>query len=253
MIKYLLPLLLALPVAAQPVRIVTEDFPPFQMLQNSSIQGPMYSIMRQICKEANLECTFELLAWKDAYKQAVEGNADVVFSILLEVPERADLFFLSPSIVNTSYSFFVTSRNPWQYNGVSTLNGMTIGAYGPSGTSITAQKVMDKRIAMGFDPIPLIIEPSIVISYQNLVIGKYGANGAVVVNKDVGLALLKKHSIIGPKLAGDIEPITYGYGVSRNSKRGKEIATKMETALKRLQLDGTVLDTLRFYGLKASN
>jgi polar amino acid transport system substrate-binding protein len=92
-----------------------------------------------------------------------------------------------------------------------------------------------------------------VVSYQNLITGKYGSNGAVVVNKDVGLALLKKHSIIGPKLAGDIEPITYGYGVSRNSKRGKEIAAKMETALKRLQSDGTVLDTLRFYGLKASN
>ena len=253
MIKYILLLALALPAFAQPVRIVTEDFPPFQTLQNSSIQGPMYSVMRQICKEANLQCEFELLAWKDAYKQAVDGEADVVFSILLEVPERAALFFLSPSIVNTSYSFFVTSRNPWVYGGVSTLNGMTVGAYGPSGTSITAQKVMDKRVAMGFDPIPLIIEPSIVISYQNLITGKYGANGAVVVNKDVGLALLKKHSIIGPKLAGDIEPITYGYGVSRNSKRGKEIAAKMETALKRLQSDGTVLDTLRFYGLKASN
>ena len=185
MIKYLLSLALAMPVYAQPVRIVTEDFPPFQTLHNGSIQGPMFSIMRQICKEADLQCNFELLAWKDAYKLAVDGDADVVFSILLEVPERAALFFMSPSIVNTSYSFFVTSRNPWVYGGVSTLNNMTIGAYGPSGTSITAQKVMDKRVAMGFAPIPLIVEPSIVVSYQNLINGKYGTNGAIVVNKDV--------------------------------------------------------------------
>lgn len=252
MIKYLLSLALALPVFAQPVRIVTEDFPPFQTLSNGSIQGPMYSVMRQICKEASLQCTFELMAWKDAYKLAVDGDADVVFSILLEVPEREALFFLSPSIVNTTYSFFVTSRNNWQYSGVSSLGGMTVGAYGPSGTSITAQKVLDKREAMGFDPIPLVVEPSIVVSYQNLINGKYGSNGAVVVNKDVGLALLKKHSIIGPKPAGDIEPITYGYGVSRNSKRGKEIALRMEEALRRLQRRGEVLDTLRFYGLRAS-
>ena len=253
MIKYLLPLLLALPVAAQPVRIVTEDFPPFQTLHNGTIQGPMYSVMRQICKEAKLQCTFEMQAWKDTYKQAVDGEADVVFSILLEAPERAELFFLSPSIVNTSYSFFVTSRNPWKYGGVSTLTGMTVGAYGPSGTSIVAEEVFAKRIAMGFDPFALIVEPSIVGSYQNLITGKYGVNGAVIVNKDVGIALLKKHSIIGPKEAGEIKPITYGYGVSRNSKRGKEIAERMEAALRRLQKRGDVVDTLRFYGLKAAS
>lgn len=256
MIKYLLPLLLVLPVAAQPVRIVTEDFPPFQNIYNGTIQGPMYSIMRQICKEANLQCTFEMLEWKDAYKQSVDGDADVVFSILLEVPERADLFYLSPSIVNTSYSFFVTSRNPWKYSGVSSLDGMTVGAYGPSGTSIVAQEVADKRVAMGFPPLPLIIEPSIVLSYQNLITGKYGANGAVVVNKEVGMALLKKHSIIGPKEAGEIKKITYGFGVSRKSKnpmiKPKEIFERMTVALATLQQRGDVLDTLRFYGLKAT-
>lgn len=257
MIKRLLPLLLVLPVAAQPVRVVTEDFPPFQNLYNGTIQGPMYSVMRQVCKEAHLQCTFELLPWKNAYQQAVEGDADVIFSILLEVPERADLFYLSPSIVNTSYSFFVTSRNPWTYSGVSSLDGMTIGAYGPSGTSIVAEEVVAKRAAMGFAPTPLIIEPSIVLSYQNLITGKYGANGAVVVNREVGLALLKKHSIIGPKEAGEIKKITYGFGVSRRSKnpliKPAELERRMVAALQRLQQRGEVLDTLRFYGLKATH
>ena len=251
MIKYLLPLLLVLPVYGQTVRIVTEDFPPFQTLHNGSIQGPMYTIMKSICREAKLQCTFEMQAWKDTYKQAVDGEADVVFSILLEVPERAELFYLSPSIVNTSYSFFVTSRNPWKYGGVSTLTGMTVGAYGPSGTSIVAEEVAAKRIAMGFDGFNLIIEPSIVSSYQHLITGKYGANGAVIVNKDVGLALLKKHSIIGPKEAGEIKQITYGFGVSKKSKY-KDLYGRMVDALRRMQLRGEVLDTLRLYNLKAS-
>jgi polar amino acid transport system substrate-binding protein len=251
MIKYLLPLLLVLPAYGQTVRIVTEDFPPFQTLHNGSIQGPMYTIMRSICKEAKLHCTFDIQAWKDTYKQAVDGEADVVFSILLEVPERAELFYLSPSIVNTSYSFFVTSRNSWKYGGVSTLTGMTVGAYGPSGTSIVAEEVAEKRIAMGFDGFNLIIEPSIVSSYQHLITGKYGANGAVIVNKDVGLALLKKHSIIGPKEAGEIKQITYGFGVSKKSKY-KDLYGRMVDALRRMQLRGEVLDTLRLYNLKAS-
>jgi hypothetical protein len=128
---------------------------------------------------------------------------------------------------------------------------MTVGAYGPSGTSIVAEEVAAKRIAMGFDGFNLIIEPSIVSSYQQLITGKYGANGAVIVNKDVGLALLKKHSIIGPKEAGEIKQITYGFGVSKKSKY-KDLYPRMVDALRRMQLRGEVLDTLRLYNLKAS-
>ncbi len=252
MIKYLLALhLITLPVYGQTVRVVTEDFPPFQTLHNGTLDGPMHTVMKAICKDAKLDCTFELLPWKDAYKQAVDGDADVVFSILLEVPERREQFYLSPGIVNTSYSFFVTSRNPWVYTGYESLDGMTIGAYGPSGTSIVAQDVMKARAAKGLMPLALIIEPSIVESYQQLIIGKYGSTGAVVVNKDVGMALLKKHSIIGPKVAGDIRQITYGFGVSKKSKF-KDLYPRMADALHRLQNRGEVLDALRWHGLKAS-
>ena len=251
MIKYLLAFLLVLPAYGQTIRIVTEDFPPFQTLNNGNIQGPMYSIMRRICEVAAFQCKFELLAWKDAYKQAIDGEADVVFSILLEVPERRELFYLSPSIVSTSYSFFVTSKNPWKYTDLKSLDNMIIGAYGPSGTSIVAQEVVTSRAVNGFEPTTLIIEPSIVESFQQLIIGKYGDNGAVVVNRDVGLALLKKHSIVGPRIAGDIKQITYGFGVSKKAKRN-DIYPRMVHALRELQLRGEVLDTLRFYGLKAA-
>lgn len=235
----------------KPLRIVTEDFPPFQTLYNGEIIGPMYSVMRAICREAKLECDIELQEWKTSYKQAVDGEADVVFSILLEVPERAALFYLSPSIVNTSYSFFVTSRNRWKYTGLHSLDGMTVGAYGPSGTSIVAQEVVKNRELAGFAATTLIVEPSIVGSFQELIIGKYGDNGAVVVNKDVGLSLLKRHSIVGPKVAGDIKDITYGFGFSRKSARTEDF-TKMVAALRRLQVRGEILEILRWHNLKAS-
>jgi polar amino acid transport system substrate-binding protein len=159
---------------------------------------------------------------------------------------------LSPSIVNTSYSFFVTSRNRWKYAGLQSLDGMTIGAYGPSGTSIVAQEVVKNRELAGFAPTTLIIEPSIVTSFQQLIIGKYGDTGAVVVNRDVGLALLKKHSILGPKAAGDIKDITYGFGFSKKSARKDEFP-KMVNALRRLQTKGEILEILRWHSLKASS
>lgn len=251
----LISLLISFSVLAQSekkIRIVTEDFPPFQTLQNGEITGPMYSIMQAICKEAKLSCKIELMEWKDAYKQSIDGTADVVFSILLEVPERAQFFYLSPSIVDTSYSFFVTSRNKWKYTGYESLEGMKIGAYGPSGTSIVAQELVKGREIAGFSVIPLTIEPSIVESFQQLITGKYGENGAVVVNRDVGLALLKKHSIVGPKPAGDIKNITYGFGFSKKSPNAAEFQ-RMVDALQRLQDNKTIFETLRWHGLKASH
>jgi hypothetical protein len=128
---------------------------------------------------------------------------------------------------------------------------MTIGAYGPSGTSIVAQEVVKNRELAGFLPTTLIIEPSIVGSFQQLIVGKYGENGAVVVNKEVGLALLKKHSILGPKSAGDIKEITYGFGFSRKSARQEDFP-KMVNALRRLQAKGEILEILRWHNLKAS-
>ena len=235
----------------KPLRVVTEDFPPFQTLRNGEIIGPMYSVMLAICKEAQIECKIELQEWKDTYRQAVDGEADVVFTILLEVPERAALFYLSPSIVNTSYSFFVTSRNSWRYTGLESLDGMILGSYGPSGTSIVAQEVVTARANAGFAATKLIIEPTIVGSFQELITGKYGANGAIVVNRDVGLSLLKKHSIIGPKSAGDIKDITYGFGFSRRSARTEDFA-KMVHALRKLQVRGEIVEILRWHGLKAS-
>ena len=128
---------------------------------------------------------------------------------------------------------------------------MMIGAYGPSGTSITAQELVKNREISGHSAVKLIIEPSIVESFQQLIIGKYGVNGAVVVNKDVGVALLKKHSIIGPKPAGDISDITYGFGFSKKSPN-QEYYRRMVNALVKIQERGEVVEALRWYGLKAS-
>jgi len=251
MIKFLLPRLLSLPAQASQVRIVTDDSPPFQTVFNGTVQGPMLSIMKQVCKEARLECNFELMALSDAHKQAMEGKADVIFSIATDAPDHAGAFYVSPKIVETKYSFFVTGNSNWKYGGVLSLEGMTIGSADYSGAAI-AQGLLEERMTLGFKPFTLIVEPDIAISYLNLITGTYGKHGAVVANKDVGFAMLRRNSIIGPKPAGDIKTITYGYGVSRNSKQGKEISDRMDAALKRLQKRGEILGTLRFYGLKAA-
>lgn len=230
---------------APELHIVTHVFPPFQRKHNSSIQGPFVEIMRMVCQEARLSCHIRMGAFKDIYQDVLNGRADIIFSFLLEADrERSEQFQLSDSIVKTSYCFFTTSTSNWQWSGdPKELEGRTIGVYGPSGTSIVAQ-----RTIAGNPSTKLVIDESNLKVMQNLVVGKYGQNASVVINKDVGLDLLKTGNIYGPKPAGDIEATTFGFGFSKRSSNA-HLAPRMFDALRTLQAQRKIQPILREYGL----
>ena len=226
MLKYLIPLLFAMPAWAEklpppsvdrrPVlQVVTENFPPFQYELNGKIVGPMYDRVLAACAWANIRCVITMLPWKETLAKAESGEADVIFSILLGVKEREEKFYTSVTITPTAYSFFVASDSDWTWLGdTGDLEGMTIGTYGPSGTSIVATAaVAQSKTAR------LVVERTNLTAFHNLIAGAYGPNAAVVVNRDVGRYLLAANNISGPKLAGTLKEVHFGIGFSRNSKK----------------------------------
>jgi len=230
---------------APELNIVTHVFPPFQRKFEGQIKGPFVDIMRQVCAEAQVTCHIRMGAFKDIYQDAIRGDADIIFSFLVEGDQqRRDQFILSDSIALTSYCFFTTSTSNWQWSGdPKELEGRTIGVYGPSGTSIVAQ-----RTIAGNPSTKLVIDESNLKVMQNLVVGKYGQNASVVINKDVGLDLLKTGNIYGPKPAGDIEATTFGFGFSKRSSNA-HLAPRMFDALRTLQAQRKIQPILREYGL----
>ena len=212
------------------LNIVTENFPPFQTLKNGTMTGPMLDYVRKACDTAGLHCTITMLPWRDALAQAESGKADVIFSILLGAKEREDMFFTSPPIMRTAYSFFVASDSRWVWTGdAKALEGMTIGTYGPSGTSLMARELLEQT-----DATRLVMERTNLTVFNNLISGVYGPNSAVVVNKDVGLYLLQTNNVVGPKLAGDLKPAFFGVGYSRKSAK-PELRAQFMDALVKLQ------------------
>lgn len=230
---------------APELSIVTHVFPPFQRKHDGAITGPFVEIMRLVCMEAGVSCHIRMGAFKDIYQQAILGEADIIFSFLLEADEeRKTQFMLSDSIVLTSYCFFVTSTSNWKWTGnPAELDGRTIGVYGPSGTAIVARRVT------ALNPTAhLVVEESNLKVLQNLIVGTYGQNASIVANKDVGLDFLKTANIYGPKPAGDIEATTFGFGFSRQSANA-HLAPRMFSALRKLKQQGLIQPILRQYGL----
>lgn len=99
----------AVPVmASDKVLAVTEDFPPFQYIENEIITGLSTEIVRAMFEEAEVEADIRLFSWARAYKLALNQKDVVIFSIARTV-KREPLFQWIGSIVD--YQVFLFKRS----------------------------------------------------------------------------------------------------------------------------------------------
>lgn len=228
---------------------VAHVFPPFQYKKDGLIEGPFLEILRLACIEASINCRVHMHSWKNAYQDLISGEVDGMFSFLIsDDPQRSSLVKYGPPIVDTYYSFFVSSTSNWKWTGnIKDLDDRTIGVYGlGSGTYIIARDLVAQNKTA-----KLIVEETNLKAFQRLAVGSYGAKSAVVANKDVGLFLLKSANIYGPQVAGDIQKERFSFAFSRNSKR-QDLYARMVTAVQVLKDRGVVQTILNNFGLVPS-
>jgi ABC-type amino acid transport substrate-binding protein len=225
------------------LNIIAHNFPPFQYPENGRVIGPMVDIMNLMCEISFLRCNITSKMFIDAIPLAEQGIADIIFTVS-DTAERRNALYLFDPVILTSYAAFTLSKSTWFYNSVRDLDNKTIGAYGPSTTFSVAKAYADKA-----SNATVIMQANTLESFQQLIIGAYGPDGIVVSNKDVALALLKSKSMIGPRYAGDLEPIVFTIGMSKLSKKA-HLLDKLKNALYKLQVSGEVKRILNKYGIK---
>lgn len=219
------------------LRVASHSFPPYQYKKNGKIEGPVPKIMAKVCARARISCVIEMGPYREAADMVAAGEADVIFTFLIEVAddERNANFLSSPPIAIAHYSFFTSSTSNWKWTGnPADLEGRTIAAYGPSGTFLVASNVVAQNPTA-----VLVREDSNLKVFQNLVLGKYGQKAAIIANKEVGLSFLKNSNISGPKPVGDIMQANFGFGFSKKSPR-LHYAEAMFKALNELKSEGEV-------------
>ncbi len=230
--------------ASAALQFVTEPFPPFNFEENGKAAGPMLDILQAVCKEARLTCSAQIMPWRRALAMAESGQVDGIFSIL-HGPERTQHFTLSDPVIRTSYSFFAIKGSGWGYTSSRSLAGMTIGVYGPSGTSITFNSLLpstsDTKVAL---------ELSNFDALKTLSMGGYGHKAAVFMNRDVGLSMTHSMGLEDIAPAGDAKQIAYCFGLSKKSPHAEEMATFNRTLRQRMAT-GEVAQILAKYGMKS--
>lgn len=237
------PSLIALAAEAKtpPLKFATEPYPPFQYEEAGKPAGPLIEILQAVCSAAEFECTAQIMPMRRTLTTAGSGLLDGI-SIALRTPEREKSFYLSDDVVRTSLTLFTRENSGFSFHDAQDLNNISIGVYGPSGTSITLGELIKGTTAQ------MEVELDNLTALRKLAAGRYGARGAVFINRDVAYVLMKENNIKGIVAAGDAKTIDYAFGLSRTAVSAEQ-AELFNEKLRMLKRNGTVKKILQKYGL----
>ncbi|MCP3943040.1 MAG: transporter substrate-binding domain-containing protein [Desulfobacteraceae bacterium] len=91
--------------ADEKITIFTEEFPPFQFMENGKIVGASVDIVKAIMKKANVPYEIKTYPWARTYNNVQKEPNSLIFSISRR-PAREGLFKWLGIIVPSRYSVF---------------------------------------------------------------------------------------------------------------------------------------------------
>jgi polar amino acid transport system substrate-binding protein len=126
-IVLLLLLLIANSLMAEPLRIVTEDFPPYNFQVGDKAVGLCSEIVQAVLKQINLQAPIEFYPWARAYEIAQAEKNILIYSIG-RLPEREALFHWIGTIAPTKTSLYkLKSNKSIQVNSIKQAKKYQIG------------------------------------------------------------------------------------------------------------------------------
>lgn len=90
---------------AETLRVLTEEFPPYNYTDNGKITGFSTEVVRAVLRETRLQGEFQSLPWARAYETAQSTDGVLIYSIARN-PQREKLFKWVGVIAPTQYYLF---------------------------------------------------------------------------------------------------------------------------------------------------
>jgi len=113
--------------AADPIKVVTEEFPPLQYSEDGELTGPSTEIVRAVFARAGLDAQISVLPWARAYKLATTEPDVVIFSIG-RTKEREAKFRWVGTIAERPRAFFYTARTDISVSGMEDVKSYLVGS-----------------------------------------------------------------------------------------------------------------------------
>ncbi|MFJ3486142.1 substrate-binding periplasmic protein [Pseudomonas sp. NPDC090202] len=98
-------------VSAGPIRIVTEELPPYSMTRDGKLTGMSTEVVQAVLKEVNVEATIQVMPWARAYDLALH-EPDVLIYSITRTPEREHLFKWVGTIASSPWYLYSAASHP---------------------------------------------------------------------------------------------------------------------------------------------
>ncbi|WP_434603632.1 substrate-binding periplasmic protein [Pseudomonas sp. R1-7] len=116
----------ALAIAAEPpLRIVTEELPPYNMTQGGRVTGMSTEVVEAVLKEIGVEASIQPMPWARAYELALNESNVLIYSIV-RTPARESLFQWIGAIAPTQWYIYSLAERPVKLNSLADAHGHQI-------------------------------------------------------------------------------------------------------------------------------
>jgi polar amino acid transport system substrate-binding protein len=111
--------------AEPPLRIVTEELPPYNMTQGGRVTGMSTEVVEAVLKEVGMEASIQPMPWARAYELALNESNVLIYSIV-RTPERESLFQWIGAIAPTKWYIYSLADRPVKLNTLADAHGHQI-------------------------------------------------------------------------------------------------------------------------------
>lgn len=113
------------------LRVVTEEFPPYNYTENGKLTGLGTEVVEAVVKEAGFQAEFQSLPWARAYDTATNVPGVLIYSIV-RTAERDQLFKWVGVIGSTEYYLFSLPDRKLQLHSLDDARRLQVGAVSQS-------------------------------------------------------------------------------------------------------------------------
>lgn len=111
---------------AEPLRVVTEEFSPYNMTENGKLTGLSTEVVQAVLDDAGMPASIESMPWARAYDIALHGENVLIYSITRS-PERERLFNWVGVIVSTRTCLYSSAAHPIHLDNLDQARAYQIG------------------------------------------------------------------------------------------------------------------------------
>jgi polar amino acid transport system substrate-binding protein len=112
--------LLTFNTQAEQIKIVTENFAPYNYIENNRLIGIHTSLIKKILSKTQIEAKFHVYPWARAYNMALQEKNTLIYSIARSKNREALFQWVGPIVPVTTCLFALKNRKDIDFNDLET-------------------------------------------------------------------------------------------------------------------------------------